>query len=54
MFDLQAPRLEAHTILGSLVCFPNLYQEISLLQPVAEAEIITGTADVKVNVSFVS
>ncbi|XP_066479079.1 ral GTPase-activating protein subunit alpha-2 isoform X1 [Tiliqua scincoides] len=44
---LEAPRLEAHTILGSLVCFPNLYQEISLLQPVAEAEIITGTADVK-------
>ncbi|XP_060109652.1 ral GTPase-activating protein subunit alpha-2 isoform X2 [Heteronotia binoei] len=44
---LEAPRFEAHTILGSLVCFPNLYQEISLLQPVAEAEIITGTADVK-------
>uniref|UniRef100_A0ABM5GA47 Ral GTPase-activating protein subunit alpha-2 isoform X1 n=1 Tax=Pogona vitticeps TaxID=103695 RepID=A0ABM5GA47_9SAUR len=43
----EAPRLEAHTILGSLVCFPNLYQEISLLQPVSEAEIITGTADVK-------
>ncbi|XP_062986246.1 ral GTPase-activating protein subunit alpha-2 isoform X2 [Elgaria multicarinata webbii] len=44
---LEAPRLEAHTILGSLVCFPNLYQEISVLQPVVEAEIITGTADVK-------
>uniref|UniRef100_A0ACB8EBX7 Ral GTPase-activating protein subunit alpha-2 n=1 Tax=Sphaerodactylus townsendi TaxID=933632 RepID=A0ACB8EBX7_9SAUR len=44
---LEAPHLEAHTILGSLVCFPNLYQEISLLQPAAEAEIITGTADVK-------
>ncbi|XP_053102322.1 ral GTPase-activating protein subunit alpha-2 isoform X2 [Hemicordylus capensis] len=44
---LEAPRLEAHTILGSLVCFPNLYQEISLLQPIAEAEIITGTADIK-------
>ncbi|XP_054840471.1 ral GTPase-activating protein subunit alpha-2 isoform X2 [Eublepharis macularius] len=44
---LEAPRLEAHTILGSLVCFPNLYREISLLQPVAEAEIITGTVDVK-------
>nr|XP_056718255.1 ral GTPase-activating protein subunit alpha-2 [Euleptes europaea] len=44
---LEAPRLEAHTILGSLVCFPNLYREISLLQPVAEAEVITGIADVK-------
>ncbi|XP_061443897.1 ral GTPase-activating protein subunit alpha-2 isoform X2 [Rhineura floridana] len=44
---LEGPRLEAHTILGSLVCFPNLYQEIPLLQPIAEAEIITGTADVK-------
>ncbi|XP_077165864.1 ral GTPase-activating protein subunit alpha-2 isoform X2 [Paroedura picta] len=44
---LEAPRLEAHTILGSLVCFPNLYQEMSLLQPVAEAEIITGAADIK-------
>ncbi|XP_077789672.1 ral GTPase-activating protein subunit alpha-2 isoform X2 [Podarcis muralis] len=44
---LEAPRLEAHTILGSLVCFPNLYQEIPLLQPIAEAEIITGTTGVK-------
>ncbi|KAM4678752.1 ral GTPase-activating protein subunit alpha-2 isoform 6-T8 [Amazona ochrocephala] len=45
----QAPRSEAHTILGSLVCFPNIYQEIPLLRPVAEAgEIIAGSADVKV------
>uniref|UniRef100_A0A672TTV1 Ral GTPase activating protein catalytic subunit alpha 2 n=1 Tax=Strigops habroptila TaxID=2489341 RepID=A0A672TTV1_STRHB len=45
---LEAPRSEAHTILGSLVCFPNIYQEIPLLRPVAEAgEIIAGTADVK-------
>uniref|UniRef100_A0A8D0GM92 Uncharacterized protein n=1 Tax=Sphenodon punctatus TaxID=8508 RepID=A0A8D0GM92_SPHPU len=35
---LEAPRLEAHTILGSLVCFPNLYQDIPLLQPILEAE----------------
>uniref|UniRef100_A0A8C8S1R8 Ral GTPase activating protein catalytic subunit alpha 2 n=1 Tax=Pelusios castaneus TaxID=367368 RepID=A0A8C8S1R8_9SAUR len=40
---LEAPRSEAHTILGSLVCFPNIYQEIPLLQPIPEAEeIITG------------
>ncbi|XP_042317654.1 ral GTPase-activating protein subunit alpha-2 isoform X2 [Sceloporus undulatus] len=44
---LEAPRLEAHTILGSLICFPNLYREISLLQPVSEAEVVRGTVDVK-------
>uniref|UniRef100_A0A803YQ31 Ral GTPase activating protein catalytic subunit alpha 2 n=1 Tax=Meleagris gallopavo TaxID=9103 RepID=A0A803YQ31_MELGA len=45
---LEAPRSEAHTILGSLVCFPNIYQEIPLLQPISEAgEIIAGSADVK-------
>ncbi|XP_061212903.1 ral GTPase-activating protein subunit alpha-2 isoform X1 [Neopsephotus bourkii] len=45
---LEAPRSEAHTILGSLVCFPNTYQALPLLRPAAEAgEIIAGTADVK-------
>ncbi|KFO90124.1 Ral GTPase-activating protein subunit alpha-2, partial [Buceros rhinoceros silvestris] len=45
---LEAPRSEAHTILGSLVCFPNIYQEIPLLRPISEAgEIVIGTADVK-------
>ncbi|NXC14793.1 RGPA2 protein, partial [Corythaeola cristata] len=45
---LEAPRSEAHTILGSLVCFPNIYQEIPLLRPISEAgDIIAGTADVK-------
>uniref|UniRef100_A0A8C3BEE1 Ral GTPase activating protein catalytic subunit alpha 2 n=1 Tax=Cairina moschata TaxID=8855 RepID=A0A8C3BEE1_CAIMO len=45
---LEAPRSEAHTILGSLVCFPNIYQEIPLLRPISEAgEIIAGSADVK-------
>ncbi|XP_029142262.1 ral GTPase-activating protein subunit alpha-2 [Protobothrops mucrosquamatus] len=44
---LEAPRLEANTILGSLICFPNLYQDIALLSSVPEAEITTGTADVK-------
>uniref|UniRef100_A0A8C3M0T7 Ral GTPase activating protein catalytic subunit alpha 2 n=1 Tax=Chrysolophus pictus TaxID=9089 RepID=A0A8C3M0T7_CHRPC len=46
--QVKAPRSEAHTILGSLVCFPNIYQEIPLLQPISEAgEIIAGSADVK-------
>ncbi|KAM6366887.1 ral GTPase-activating protein subunit alpha-2 isoform 4-T4 [Alca torda] len=45
---LEAPRSEAHTILGSLVCFPNIYQEIPLLRPISEAgDIVAGTADVK-------
>ncbi|KAM4830349.1 ral GTPase-activating protein subunit alpha-2 isoform X3 [Urocitellus parryii] len=45
---LTAPRAEALTILGSLVCFPNTYQEIPLLQSVPEVnEVITGTEDVK-------
>ncbi|KAJ7413823.1 Ral GTPase activating protein catalytic alpha subunit 2 [Pitangus sulphuratus] len=45
---LEAPRSEAHTILGALVCFPNTYREIPHLGPISEAsEISTGTADVK-------
>ncbi|XP_054551943.1 ral GTPase-activating protein subunit alpha-2 isoform X2 [Talpa occidentalis] len=45
---LAAPRSEALTILGSLVCFPNTYREIPLLQSVPEVnEVITGTEDVK-------
>ncbi|NWU24698.1 RGPA2 protein, partial [Dyaphorophyia castanea] len=44
----EAPRCEAHTILGALVCFPNTYQGIPRLGPIAEAsEGIKGTADVK-------
>ena len=47
---VQAPRLEALTILGSLVCFPNTYREIPLRQPVPEvAEVATGAEDVKVS-----
>ncbi|XP_073648727.1 ral GTPase-activating protein subunit alpha-2 isoform X2 [Tursiops truncatus] len=45
---LAAPRLEALTILGSLVCFPNTYREIPLWQPVPEVtEVTRGTEDVK-------
>ncbi|NWS92114.1 RGPA2 protein, partial [Toxostoma redivivum] len=44
----EAPRSEAHTILGALVCFPNTYQGIPRLGPVPEdGESIAGTADVK-------
>ncbi|XP_059976075.1 ral GTPase-activating protein subunit alpha-2 isoform X3 [Mesoplodon densirostris] len=45
---LAPPRLEALTILGSLVCFPNTYREIPLWQPVPEVtEVTRGTEDVK-------
>nr|XP_020015251.1 ral GTPase-activating protein subunit alpha-2-like [Castor canadensis] len=45
---LAAPRSEALTILGSLVCFPNTFQEIPLLRSVLEVnEVISGTEDVK-------
>ncbi|XP_058419307.1 ral GTPase-activating protein subunit alpha-2 isoform X6 [Diceros bicornis minor] len=44
----QAPRTEALTILGSLVCFPNTYREIPLLQSVPDVnEVVTGAKDVK-------
>ncbi|KAF2981071.1 hypothetical protein EK904_002261, partial [Melospiza melodia maxima] len=35
----EAPRSEAHTILGALVCFPNTYQGIPQLGPISEAAI---------------
>eukprot|EP00073_Rattus_norvegicus_P035501 XP_008760511.1 PREDICTED: ral GTPase-activating protein subunit alpha-2 isoform X4 [Rattus norvegicus] len=45
---LAAPRSEALTLLGSLVCFPNTYQEIPLLQSVPEvSDVVTGAEDVK-------
>ncbi|NWZ64635.1 RGPA2 protein, partial [Acrocephalus arundinaceus] len=44
----EAPRSEAHTILGALVCFPNTYQGIPQWGPISEAsEGSAGTADVK-------
>ncbi|NXR76235.1 RGPA2 protein, partial [Pycnonotus jocosus] len=45
----EAPRSEAHTILGALVCFPNTYQGIPQLGAISEGshESVTGTADVK-------
>ncbi|NXQ52378.1 RGPA2 protein, partial [Anthoscopus minutus] len=44
----EAPRCEAHTILGALVCFPNAYRGIPGVGPVSEAsESIAGAADVK-------
>lgn len=46
----QAPRIEAQTILGSLVCFPNLYHQIPVLQNVpGSSDIVVSNEDIKVN-----
>ncbi|KAI4875282.1 hypothetical protein NFI96_004784 [Prochilodus magdalenae] len=42
--DDQAPRIEAQTLLGSLVCFPNLYQQTPSLQ---SQDIVVGKEDIK-------
>ncbi|KAM4693157.1 ral GTPase-activating protein subunit alpha-2 [Discoglossus pictus] len=45
---LDAPRLEAQILLGSLVCFPNIYKDISLLESSSgESEILTDHKDIK-------
>ncbi|XP_066578094.1 ral GTPase-activating protein subunit alpha-2 isoform X2 [Amia ocellicauda] len=45
---LEAPRIEAQTVLGSLVCFPSLYQQMPLLQTVpGTSDIIVGNEDIK-------
>ncbi|XP_026156072.1 ral GTPase-activating protein subunit alpha-2 isoform X2 [Mastacembelus armatus] len=44
----EAPRMEAQTILGSLVCFPNLYLQIPILQHVPGSDdTIVGKEDIK-------
>ncbi|KAF7656334.1 hypothetical protein LDENG_00042640, partial [Lucifuga dentata] len=44
----EAPRMEAQTILGSLVCFPNLYLQIPLLQTVPGSDdVVVGKEDIK-------
>ncbi|KPP74082.1 ral GTPase-activating protein subunit alpha-2-like [Scleropages formosus] len=44
----EAPRIEAQTVLGSLVCFPNLYMQMPLLQTVpGTADIIVSNEDIK-------
>ncbi|XP_051578364.1 ral GTPase-activating protein subunit alpha-2 isoform X2 [Myxocyprinus asiaticus] len=46
--SFEAPRIEAQTVLGSLVCFPNLYRQIPSLQSVPGSEdIVVGKEDMK-------
>lgn len=44
----QAPRVEAQILLGSLVCLPNLYNELPALHPTTADIIMTKFTDVKV------
>ena len=46
--------MEAQTVLGSLVCFPNLYAQIPILQHVPGSDdIVVSNEDIKVNVQHV-
>ncbi|XP_073484248.1 ral GTPase-activating protein subunit alpha-2 isoform X2 [Aquarana catesbeiana] len=45
---LEAPRLEAQIIIGSLVCFPNTYRDLALLEASAAAnDIVIENKDIK-------
>lgn len=46
--DTQAPRVEAQVLLGSLVCFPNLYCELPALHPNIPEIAVSQFTDVKV------
>lgn len=45
--------MEAQTILGSLVCFPNVYHQIPLLQHVSGSDdVVVCNEDIKVGNSL--
>ncbi|XP_075469443.1 ral GTPase-activating protein subunit alpha-1 isoform X2 [Ascaphus truei] len=45
--SLNAPRVEAQVLLGSLVCFPNLYRELPALHPSSSDIVMSQFTDVK-------
>ncbi|XP_075049056.1 ral GTPase-activating protein subunit alpha-1 [Mixophyes fleayi] len=45
--SLNAPRVEAQVLLGSLVCFHNLYQELPALLPSSSEIVMSQFTDVK-------
>ncbi|XP_054470548.1 ral GTPase-activating protein subunit alpha-1 isoform X4 [Anoplopoma fimbria] len=45
--SLNAPRVEAQILLGSLVCFPNLYEELPALHPTTAEVVLTKFPDAK-------
>ncbi|XP_028298364.1 ral GTPase-activating protein subunit alpha-1 isoform X3 [Gouania willdenowi] len=48
--SLNAPRVEAQILLGSLVCFPNLYGELPALHPTTADVVLTKFPEVKEHV----
>ncbi|XP_068194855.1 ral GTPase-activating protein subunit alpha-1 isoform X2 [Antennarius striatus] len=48
--SLNAPRVEAQILLGSLVCFPNFYGELPALHPTTVDVVLTKFPDVKEHV----
>ncbi|KAM8834079.1 ral GTPase-activating protein subunit alpha-1 isoform 2-T2 [Synchiropus picturatus] len=48
--SLNAPRVEAQILLGSLVCFPNFYGELPALHPNTTEVLLTKFADIKEHV----
>lgn len=47
--------MEAQTILGSLVCFPNVYHQIPLLQHVSGSDdVVVCNEDIKVGNSLLN
>ncbi|KAJ3613181.1 hypothetical protein NHX12_019433, partial [Muraenolepis orangiensis] len=45
--SLNAPRVEAQVLLGSLVCLPNLYEELPALHPTPNHTVLAKFTDVK-------
>ncbi|KAJ4938905.1 hypothetical protein JOQ06_028371, partial [Pogonophryne albipinna] len=45
--SLNAPRVEAQILLGSLVCFPNFYEELPALHPTTADVVLTKFPNVK-------
>ncbi|KAM4723902.1 ral GTPase-activating protein subunit alpha-1 isoform 7-T7 [Anableps anableps] len=45
--SLNAPRVEAQILLGSLVCFPNFYEELAALHPTTADVVRTKFPEVK-------
>ncbi|KAI4804633.1 hypothetical protein KUCAC02_026254 [Chaenocephalus aceratus] len=45
--SLNAPRVESQILLGSLVCFPNFYEELPALHPTTADVVLTKFPDVK-------
>ncbi|XP_016518139.1 ral GTPase-activating protein subunit alpha-1-like isoform X3 [Poecilia formosa] len=48
--SLNAPRVEAQILLGSLVCFPNFYEELAALHPTIADVVRTKFPEVKEHV----